>query len=410
MSDSKPRLNRQHITVIFVLFLCLAAGVGLITNIGGLFLTPMAEDLGTGRGEVSNTMSICNVIYAFSGIMLSRIISVKNFKKLTVGAVVLTIVSTFLLSFSSALWQLYVLNALRGLATGLITTVLANIVINNWFFANTASIISVVMCASGLAGAAFSPIFGVLIGRFGWRTSFQIVAILMVVMFLPFVFAPVNLTPESVGAVPYGTRAVPTSEKSAVSQGGTPASDKPTSVSWGVRLMLMAFAGLGGLGVSTIQHFPGLAEANGLAVGSLMLSAAMITNTGGKLIIGFLIDRFGVTKSIVAVGVMVTLGYGLLFIPSTATYVGGSVLVGLGYAISIVGTSMMTRTMVGQARYAKIYPINAMCTTIFYAIGTSGIGYAYDFFGSYVPVLILMFAVEAIIMVITVLGTRNAKI
>ena len=158
----------------------------------GLFFTPVAADFGIGRGNVSMTLTICNLTYAFGGIATGKLLTEKHFRPLMILGSALTVGATLLLAISGNVWLMYVLNALRGFSTGLLGTVMASIVINNWFHTNTGMMTSIAMGCSGLASAVFSPLFSMIIARMGWRFGYTLSAILMAALYLPIILLPMR--------------------------------------------------------------------------------------------------------------------------------------------------------------------------------------------------------------------------
>ena len=374
-------MKKRYIMVIAALCGSIAAGIGLTTNIAGLFFTPVAADFGIGRGNVSMTLTICNLTYAFGGIATGKLLTKKHFRPLMILGSALTVGATLLLAISGNVWLMYVLNALRGFSTGLLGTVMASIVINNWFHTNTGMMTSIAMGCSGLASAVFSPLFSMIIARMGWRFGYTLSAILMAALYLPIILLPIGLTPESVGELPFGDRVgAPKARERA--GGKVP----PVLI-----LMIALYATTVGFLTSVVQHFPGISESYGLAVGATMLSAGMIANTSGKLLIGVLIDRIGTMKGILAMAIFVVIGILLmLFVHAGAALVIGAFLIGLGYSLQTVGVAMITRQTFGLEHYGNIYPKISMCVTVSYALGTTMIGFIFDQLKSYTPVFWIM--------------------
>ncbi len=394
------RLLPRHIMVLAALCCALAGGVGLTTNIAGLFFDPIAADFGTGRGAVSLTLTICNIIYAVGGILMPRFVRPANYKRMMALGMAATAVSTLLLNLSTAIWQMYLLNAVRGFATGFCGTVMATIVVNNWFRRNNGLFTSIVMGCSGLSGALFSPLFSTLIGHMGWRFAYGVSAAAIAVLYLPVILLPIGLTPESVGQQPYG--------HSAEEENDRPLS--PGKVPFRLFCVVSIFATMGGLLAAVVQHFPGIARTHALsaAAGPAMLSAGLVANTAGKLILGSLIDRFGIRRSVLGVTGAVALGVALVgWVRSDAAAVVGAFLIGLSYSTVTVGLVMMTRQVFGLANYSAVYPKVSMFTTVFYALGASLIGMVYDSMKSYSLVFAALLVFAAVLAACNIIAAKS---
>ena len=181
-------MKGKYIVIIAALCGLIASGVGLITNIAGLFFTPIAEELGLLRGAVSMNVTIGNLCFAAGGMMSPRVMKEKNLKTMLIAMTALIAGSTALLALCNNVFLMYVLNGLRGFASGIVGFVFVTIVINHWFFKNNALVTSIAMGFSGLAGAVFSPVMSSIIASSGWRTAYVISAVLMVLLNLPAIF------------------------------------------------------------------------------------------------------------------------------------------------------------------------------------------------------------------------------
>ena len=67
------------------LLVLIATSLDILTNTAVLFFSPIAEDFGIGIGNVSLTLTICNLVYAASGMALPALVNGRNFKKSASG-------------------------------------------------------------------------------------------------------------------------------------------------------------------------------------------------------------------------------------------------------------------------------------------------------------------------------------
>ena len=166
--------------------------------------------------------------------------------------------------------------------------------------------------------------------------------------------------------------------------------------------------------VAIVQHFPGVAESFGLAasVGAVMLSASMIVNTSGKILLGFLIDKLGVRRSVLLYLCIIIVGTVLLLTIHTGpTAIIAASFIGFDYALSTVSVVMLVREVFGMAEYSRIYPKVALFCTASNALATTVVGLLYDAFKSYIPVLIVMLTAQAIqaAMFFILIGKEKAR-
>ncbi len=377
----------------------MSSSVGLVTNVSGLFFTPLMEEFGVLRGQVSLMPTICNICLAIGGIVLPRILSEKNLRAVIIGGTAVLSASTAALTLCSSLMPMYLLCVLRGLSAGLIAFVLVTTVINQWFVSNVALATSIAMSCSGLAGAAFSPVVNGIIGSSGWRAGFLTVAALTLVLNLPAIVFTPSLDPRVKGYLPLGVDEDSAAQDTQVAEANAPALPINRLVFAALFVYALCVSALTALP----QHFPGIAEtyALGATVGASMLSVSMISNSAGKIVLGALIDRWGTKRSLLlytalcAVSVVIML---LLRVPGPLIVAGG--LFGLCYAMGTVGISMQTRDAFGLANYGKTYPTLSLVGNISNAVFATVVGFMYDFTGGYAATLLMYLAMLALVLVV----------
>ena len=152
------KISGRHLLVLIGMCGLLASGIGLVTNVSGLFFTPLMDEFGILRGQASLMPTICNISLAVGGMLVPRLLSEKSLKPLMIGATAVLAASTAALALCNSIMPMYLLCVLRGLSAGCLTFVFATTIINKWFIAGVALATSIAMSCSGLAGAAFSPV------------------------------------------------------------------------------------------------------------------------------------------------------------------------------------------------------------------------------------------------------------
>ena len=176
-------------------------------------------------------------------------------------------------------------------------------------------------------------------------------------------------------------------------------------------VLILVYACIASCATAYIPHFSGIADSYGqtAAVGSAMVSAAMLANTFGKLAYGWLTDRIGIQKSVWIWGAMVIAGIVMLMrIHSGAMLYAAAFMIGLCYSLSSVGTALLSRDIFGIATHAKVYPSINMLNTLANAAITSVIGFMYDASGNYNGALLLFLGGEIVLMLATTLSYRRA--
>lgn len=378
------RIRGTHLLVLVAMCGLIASSVGLITNVAGLFFIPVSEELGIGKGDVSLTLTICNICFALGGMVAPRLMKEQLLRPLLVGATAAMVLSTAALSLCRGIVPMYLLSVIRGFSGGTIGMVFATSVVGNWFRAKLGLVTSITFGCSGIAGAVLSPVVSGFIDSFGWREGYLLVALLVALLNLPAILCVPSIEPRATGLRAFGD------EGGAASAGRPQARAAAAGASaQGVSPLLFALV----LGYAVIcsaltalpQHFPGMAEAYGApGIGALMISASMVANTGGKLALGALTDRFGAQLSCLIGCVVVGAGVVLLALSQAPVLmVVGAACFGLCFALGTVGISMLTRAVFGDESYQRTYPTMSLGGNISNAVFSSAVGFMYDASGGY---------------------------
>ena len=374
--------NKSQFSVLVVCCCIVAASIGMLTNSAGVFFTPIAEDLGVGKGAVSMSLTLANIAYAFGGLMTVKVIHENNFKKMVFLFGTVYAISTALLSIAQSVFLLYVFSLIRGASTGIAGMVLVTILINNHYKEGVGFATSIALGFSGIAGALLSLVFSWMIGIAGWRLTYVVEGILAFLLYLPCIVGSVSLNNR------IKEDAVESKDTTASTTGVVPLP---------IFVLVCAYTFLVASVTALPQHFPSLAST--AAVGSLMVSVTMVMNTAGKIILGAISDKIGAEKALKGYGVLVVIG--LIVLVSFKSHpifsIFGAVLVGLVYAMAAVGPVLLSQNLFRES-YNAYYPKVSLVGTISNALFTTAVGFVYDIANSYDPALWLaaLFAIVAI--------------
>ena len=399
------KIGGKYLWVVVAMCGLSMATVGLLTNVAGLFFTPMAEEFGVMRGSVSLTLTIANTCVAVGGLATRRLTKMMPLRMVLLVATAIMAGSTFLMSLVPSMWLEYVLSATRGLAGGAIGFVLITYVLNKWFVAQLGLVTSIAMGFSGLAGAAFTPILQPVIDGMGWRAGMALIAAMQVALCLPAILLVPATDPTEAGLRPFGLA----DNKQTVSAHHD--KSKPVKIDGMVYAGVVCYAVFAAAATAMPQHFPGYAEEVGLAAatGAAMLSACMVANTAGKIVMGWMTDRIGALRSIVIYTALVSVAIvALLVLHVPIVFVAASFFYGLCYGRATVGLTMMCRELFGKRGSGIVYPVAALGTSISNAIFSAALGYAYDLTGSYATSLIALFVLLVGSVVLTLWCYRRA--
>ena len=203
------KMSGRYLIVVAAMCGLSAATVGLITNVAGLFFTPMADEFGVLRGSASLTLTIANTCVALGGLATRRMTKLMPLRVLLIAGAAIMAGSTLATAFSPSIGMAYLLSVTKGLAGGVIGFVLITYVLNKWFVAQLGLATSIAMGFSGLAGAIFTPIIQPVVTGMGWRAGMALVAALQVGLCLPSILLVPSCDPGDVGLRSLGAEDAP---------------------------------------------------------------------------------------------------------------------------------------------------------------------------------------------------------
>ncbi len=243
-------------------------------------------------------------VYALSFLMLS--VAGKMMEKysarwlLTISTVVVGLLYMGMSQFY-ALWQFYVAGAVIGIALSFLLYLSYPVLINRWFNTRVGFFIGLCSAASGIGGVLFNPIGGYLIEEYGWRTTYLIFGIIMLVLVSPLLGLLLRDHPANKGLKPLG-------EKENTSETPKTGMDYSVAIKTPVFYALMVFAFLM-ISVSTLNLFmPAYVTTVGFSEkqSAFVASAIMLGVTIGKVALGYINDKN------LLMGVFTSTGLGIL--------------------------------------------------------------------------------------------------
>ena len=310
MSGSNPNDNRQDEGAFAYpgWRVALASGAGVLVGFGsllvytfGIFLKPLTEEFGWSRQAASLAFGIAAIMLAVGSPPLGYLL---------VGArrIILPCVTVFGCVFASLalltrhLWHLYAIFAILG-AVGNGTAHLAYTrAVSTWFDRRRGMALAVVMTGGAVGAIVLPPIAQALMESLGWRGAFGILGAVVLSVGLPVV---VPLVREKPGF---------DRERRVESEGASVAMALQSRAFWILVVVLFLFS-IGQNGAMT--HLSALltdrgVSPHGAAIALSLMGAASLL---GRLVTGWLLDRFFAPRLAFCVLAMAALG---IFILSSA--------------------------------------------------------------------------------------------
>ena len=171
----------------------------------GLFVKPMGDDLGIGRGIFGWAQSSRQFASAATSPMVGNLLDRFGARVLLTVAAIATTLALIGLSFMTEGWHMIALFAVMGLVgmngPGALVT---SVPVTKWFVRKRGKALSFTSLGIPIGGLIFVPLTQILIDGFGWRTAWIILALLGGGLIIPLAILFVRREPEDMGQLPDG--------------------------------------------------------------------------------------------------------------------------------------------------------------------------------------------------------------
>lgn len=373
--------SKIHYGYVIVLccFLIMFIIVGLIMSCAGIFYKPVSEELGIDIGKFGLYMSLnflfSTLTLSFAGRLMER------YSARIILSVSSAVAGTSLMAMSqfNAVWQFYIAGALFGITLAFLLYLGFPTLLNRWFKSRMGIFIGICSTGSGIGGVLFNPIGGYLITNYGWRATYLIFGVMILLFVTPVLALFLRDYPKDKGLEPYGAAAT------AVTDSQTRNQDMGIEYAKAIRMPvfygLVVFAFLMNAAATLNVFVPAHVQDIQFSIeeSSFVASAVMVGVTVGKVALGMINDRSTGWGVMVTTGLGVT-GLGLLLVGYVGIImsIAGGFLFGWAYAGVSVQTPLLVRSVFGNRNYARIYSNVSMAITVGGAIAAGGWGLLSD--------------------------------
>ena len=361
--------------IVIASAIMMAGSLGLILNGVSVFLVPLEQEFGWGRGPVSfiNFAGLAGI--AIGGIVMSRVSEVIGVRKsVMLGAVAMGL-SVLLASQADQLWQFYAIFFVGSFIGGgsLFAPMIANT--SRWFKTGVGLAIGIVSGGQAL-GQGLVPYFGgMAISAIGWRGTFLWMGVLMLVI-LPLLALLIRPPPAPTKPAVAETDQVPASHTPDISLSTN------TVIIWmSIAVILCCTT----MSVPLIHLVP-YAQSCGIPLsdaGGIIL-VMLIAGICGRVAFGKLADMIGAVRAYwVASAWQTTLVIIFLQFQSLESLMVFAVIYGFGYGGVMTTILVSMQVLTPVARRASATGIVTMFAFFGHAIGGYQGGLFFDLIGNY---------------------------
>ena len=387
--------NWRANTRVFYGWWIVAALFFVVINTGGMgfycfpvFVKPLIDEFGWSMTQISAGAALWAIVYGFSGPVIGLLIARFGVPKTMLSAAGIS--SLTLIGYASvqALWMLYAIMFFAGFAVAGTTLVPAQTAITNWFNKYRGRAMSLMMLGIGTGGFLLPPLNEYLIRLLGWRQTWLVALGVTLVVVIPLIAVFVRTKPSELGLLPDGETV---QEQTTSTVTGLPAKRAIASLSF---WLIFSVYVLQLLGLSAMNfHFVPFAiqEANFTSQqAASFLGLTILFSIPGRLLFGWLADRWSPTFVLAIVGVLLACGPTLLetlFVRAGLHDVNllwfYTVPYGLGVAGNAVVLPILVSRCFGVLHFSKLMGLVMSGFAIGVVVGIPGAGKIFDSTGSY---------------------------
>ena len=403
----KKRLDYKWV-IIAASFVMVFTTLGFCSSTKRLFLGPITEALDLARSIYSINDSFRYITTSVVNLFFGALVAKFGPRKL-IGFGFLSLIGSMLMySFATNVAMLYAGGCLLGLGLTMTTTTMVGYVVNIWYKEKRGTIMGVILCANGIGGALATQILNPIITQ-DYRFAYRVVAIVLlavgvlVVTFFRDAPKGAALPQQTSGKKkPKGDTWTGITLKEALR--------KPYFYSAAVCIFLTGLCLQSVVGVDN-QHMVDRGMDKDFAAWAV--SIASLALAACKFLVGACNDKKGLKFTmmicdVAAVVMMLMLAFVSNSMLGRGLAVGYSVISALALPLETIMLPLIAADLFGEKEYGKMLGIFVSINTAGYACGPFLTNLAYDFIGSYTPILLVYTGVMAAITVAFLISQKQA--
>jgi MFS family permease len=401
--------------IVATCFAILFVIVGMVYYSFPVFYAPLIEEFHWSRAAVTAGFAISIIFVGpLFGVSAGFLIDRYGTRRILLAGLICAGSAFLGFSLMQALWMFYLFYFLQTIGYVSAGPVPNQVLVSHWFVRRRGRAMGVAYVGIGIGGAVAPVLTQFLITHFGWRRAMLVISGMVVIVLLPLTIAWVKNRPAELGLQPDGDphTALPTTESSAESL--------PISLRQAARersfwmILIGSFLSIGAVG-GVIQHlvlylrdqrFSAEAAAQ---VASFLLVASIL----GRLMMGYLADRFPKKYVMLAACVMVAAAIPLLYF---ATRLGAvylfALIFGFGMGADYMLIPLMTAQCFGLASLGRLMGVILTTDSLGQALAPVVVGRIYDLTHSYnwaFVLLSVMAGLGAVAVALIPMARRSAE-
>lgn len=376
----------------------MALGSGVSIWSFGLYISPLEDEFGWSRAEVSLGFSVSLLASGLTGPFIGRWIDARGPRLAIVVGATLTAATYILLATTTELWQWYAYNSVNAVFRQMMFFIPFQALLSRWFDRRRGIALGILGTGFSLGGLAVVPLMRLVIDHLGWDGAFIFSGIAIVGVFVPIGLLLVRNNPADVGTAPDGELPIKDEGHGPRALTGLTLGQALTTPLFWVLALAVTLFFYGGFGwlVHMVPFYESVGVSRGVAAALVSIGAGVGMLT--RLAFGLLADRVRRIEN-AAMGLLAFLMAGM----TTLILDSGTAGIAVFVVLWIVGSGggpllepLLVSRSFGLAHFGAILgALIIVVETIGFTVGPAAAGAIFDSTGSYDWVLVMFLSAFA---------------
>ncbi|MFV0926586.1 MFS transporter [Pseudomonas sp. 1239] len=374
-----------RVVLLGLLGICTSITAALLYAFGTLVI-PLEQAFGWSRGDLQASISFLFAGVAISTQMVGWLYRRYGLRRVALVSIVLQILGYFAITQiqGSIAWLYLAFFSMPIVCAGTIAITWTQLV-NLWFERNRGLALAVILCGTGLMAMILPPLLSRLIGAYGWQAGFIALGAMPLLFTLPLALLWLRMPTEGAAAdqsmAPLALSGM--SFRQALRSGRY----------WGFNAALILSVSLT---VGMVTNLVPMLQSKGLSAqqASQVFSTFGVSIIGGRLLVGYLLDRYSpslvaaVSLALPALGCAIFFFGGPQHVPLLVL---ATLCIGASAGAEFDLAAFLMARYFGLKDYARIFGLHLCLITIVSGLVPMLFGYLFDLYGSYRAVLVSCF-------------------
>lgn len=371
-------------TIAVTLWFTYLLSLGLPFYGASVINASMGKSLQLDKTTVGLGFSMLSLVWGFSGPVTAYLLNRIGLRlTVTIGALIVAAGAFTLALFVSSGWMyVFAYGVVIGAGVGLASNLPTQTGITLWFHKKRALVLSLVMTASGVGGFFGPPLLNRIIGMGDWRTAWLFLgttSLICAVIAATFL----RNKPADLGQWPDGIAPDDGAPAAHAGPRWAPRDVLRRPAFWQILIAGIVFGAPVPLLVAHgVNHLEGLGHP--AAVAAWALGLMLLFSVPGRVLGGFLCDRFAPRFVWAGMMALITIGVAIVARATTQTEIGlFAVVMGIGYGGSIICWVSITAQYFGATSFATVMGMQTPISTLVVSAVPTLAGILYDRVGNF---------------------------